>query len=138
MKRQEKYNTQKKDNVLIIIKQLNADFTVKTLSKQLNLNNYNYAISTIYRIVDELLCDGVVIKNLDNSNEATYRYVMPCNNHKHLLLKCNNCLEVFHISCDIVNDLNDHIYKKHKFLMDTSKIFLPGLCENCIKKEGKI
>lgn len=135
MIRPSKYSTANKDILLEIIKNVEYDFTAKDICNLLKNYEQNIALSTVYRIIDELFEDNVILKTLDNSNIAHYRYIVPCNDHDHLLLKCSKCSSVYHISCDIVNDLNSHLLKEHNFLIKANNVFLPGICKNCMKEE---
>lgn len=137
MSRPNKYNTVNKDKILEIVKSIDYDFCAKDIENKLKESNEFLAISTIYRIVDELLDEELIIKILDNENTKKYRYVTPCDEHEHLLLKCCKCSRVIHVSCDNIKKFNSHIFKEHKFSMNLNKVFLPGICEKCEREEEK-
>ncbi len=135
MAKRDRYNTINKEKIVEIVKNTDYDFIVKDIKNILDKNNENIAVSTIYRILNELLNDKIVLKVLTKSKETHYRYIKRCGSSNCLLLKCTKCGEIFHVSCEIISKLNEHIEKQHKFFMDINNNIITGICENCRKEE---
>ena len=119
------YNTKQKDLILDIIKSKNKEFTVKDIYKKVGL-------TTIYRLIDKLILDGLINKNVSD-NITYYQYLEKCGSDNHFYLKCEKCKEVKHIDCDCINELYNHIKIEHKFNLNKEKIIINGICRKCIK-----
>ena len=63
----EKYKTKQKEHILEIIKNKNKEFTVKDIYQELNKE---IGMTTIYRLIDNLVEDGII-----NKNEKYYYYL---------------------------------------------------------------
>lgn len=58
-----------------------------------------------------------------------------CHNHFHL--KCVKCGRLFHVSCDFLSQIEEHVYKHHIFLLTIPRTVLYGVCEDCQKNAGE-
>lgn len=121
------YNTKQKQIILNIIKQYNTNFTINDIY---NKTNKSVGLTTIYRLIDKLILDGLVNKYIDG-NYTYYEYLGNCTNNNHFYLKCNKCKRLIHVDCDCISDLYNHIYKKHNFIMNKNKIIINGICDKC-------
>ena len=125
-----KYNTKQKDLILDIIKKMNKEFTINDIYKELN---GSVGLTTIYRLVDSLIKDGLLHKDINNNNVTYYQYLEQCDEENHFYLKCDNCGKIIHIDCECINELSNHILKHHKFITNKEQIIINGICNNCIK-----
>ena len=123
------YNTKQKNDLLEIIKKEKHSFTVKDIYSKVN----GVGLTTIYRLVDKLVDEGVLTKNISKDNITYYQYLEECNHDNHFYLKCDNCGEMIHIDCDCIGELSEHISKEHKFKLSESHIIINGLCQKCSK-----
>lgn len=94
--------------------------------------------STIYRYLDNLVQENIIRKYVssETGGAACFQYINnqdKCNNHYHM--KCTKCGALIHLNCDEINELSNHIFKDHKFKLDTCKTVLYGTCEKCLNKE---
>ena len=121
------YNTKQKDLILDIIKSKNKEFTVKDIYEDLDKK---VGLTTIYRLIDKLILDGLITKNVSD-NITYYQYLEKCEHDNHFYLKCEICKEVKHIDCDCINELYDHIKNEHKFNLNKEKIIINGICNKC-------
>ena len=55
---------------------------------------------------------------------------------EHLHLKCTRCGRLFHLDCDFMDELRQHLLEEHGFLLQCSGDLLHGLCQECAAKEG--
>lgn len=76
MQRNNIYNTKQKDIILNVIKSKHSDFTIKDLYNELN---GDVGLTTIYRLIDKLVIDGHVSKEI-KSNKTFYHYLERCDN----------------------------------------------------------
>ena len=121
------YNTKQKDLILDVIKSKNKEFTVKDIYEDLDKK---VGLTTIYRLIDKLILDGLITKNVSD-NITYYQYLEKCEHDNHFYLKCEKCKEVKHIDCDCINELYDHIKNEHKFNLNKEKIIINGICNKC-------
>ena len=85
-----------------------------------------------------LVEEGMVRKYvLDGKSSACYQFLSDephlCQEHFHL--KCTCCGRLFHVSCDYLNQLGEHLLEHHGFVIDHTKTVLYGLCADCAAKE---
>jgi len=129
--RNESYNTKQKDIILQIIKKEETEFTVKDIYSKLN---NQVGLTTIYRLVDKLVEEGILNKSISKDNITYYQYLETCNEDNHFYLKCGNCGKIIHIDCDCIKELSHHILNNHKFIPSNKQIIINGICEKCIKE----
>lgn len=125
------YNTKTKDLINSAIKDFSNGFTVKELKDYFLSKNEKIGQTTIYRLLIELENSGIIKKYFDENNIAHYKYVYDCSSENHFYLKCIKCNKIMHVDCSCINELQSHIYKQHKFLLDAKNIILEGLCSSC-------
>ena len=128
------YNTKQKDLVFDVIKGKENEFTIKDIYNDLN---NKVGLTTIYRLIDKLVSDGLVNKYIDDNNITYYQYLEKCNHNNHFYLKCEICKNMKHIDCDCINELYNHIKNEHKFKLNKDKIIINGICQKC-SKEAKL
>lgn len=124
------YNTKQKNIILDIIKKQKKEFTIKDIYTKLDCK---IGLTTIYRLVDKLVDEGILTKNISKDNITYYQYLEKCDHDNHFYLKCDNCGEMIHIDCDCIGELSKHINKEHKFKLSESHIIINGLCQKCSK-----
>ena len=123
------YNTGQKEELLDIIKNMNCSFTVKDIS-----NKTDVGLTTIYRFIDKLDKEGLLSKEVGSDNTTYYQYLEKCDCDDHFYLKCSNCGELIHVDCECINELSEHIKKKHNFKLSKEHIIINGLCSKCSKR----
>ena len=128
------YNTKQKDKILENIKKQDKEFTIKDIYN--NLEN-KIGLTTIYRLVDNLVNTGRLNKYIGKDSITYYEYLEECNNDNHFFLKCFKCGKLIHIDCDCIKELYNHIYLTHKFIPNKEKNIINGICNNC-KNKGEI
>lgn len=125
------YNTKQKDKILEIIQKQEKQFTVKDIYNDLNKE---IGLTTIYRLIDNLVDTKRLNKYIGKDNITYYEYLEKCENNNHFFLKCDKCGRLIHIDCDCIIDLYNHILKKHNFIPNKDNIIINGICNNCINK----
>ena len=121
------YNTKQKENILNVIKSLNHEFTVKELYDKLT----GIGLTTVYRLVDKLVEEGIINKTIGKDNITYYQYLGVCNHENHFYLKCDKCSKLEHVDCDCISNLWDHISNHHEFSPSKEKVIINGLCKKC-------
>ena len=93
----------------------------------------NINITTVYRNLDKMTENGVLIKSKNPADESCfYQYAQPdqhCREHLHV--QCKKCGKLLHLDGDFMRKFNDYIRAEHGFELDFSDSMMIGLCENC-------
>lgn len=129
------YKTKQKDALLSFFKENNdKDYTSDYIMSYLNNHHTNVGKTTLYRQLDDLINKGIVKRFYnDELKRYSFQYInrTDCDNHFHL--KCIKCGIIEHLECNLVNNLLNHIYDDHHFIID-KKTMLYGTCINCKEK----
>ena len=133
------YKTKQREKILEHIKDsMDKHITAAEIVAQLNEAGPAVGVATVYRYLDKLVELGYVRKYiLDDKLGACYQYVHnneDCDEHFHL--KCVECGELFHISCDYMQGIDTHVLEHHGFRIDNTKTVLYGKCKSCHNKLG--
>ena len=142
MGRQE-YKTRQGELILSYLKSKTGyHVTAGDIISDLKKNGVSMGLATVYRRLDKLIKDGVVIKySLDGKNGALFEYVgdrqieEPCPSLAHL--KCERCGRLIHLECDEVSKLESHILESHGFRLNPKRTVFYGLCRECLEEDGK-
>ena len=127
------YNTKTKEAINEAVKEFSNGFTIKDIKALLDEKSIKIGLTTIYRLIDNLENKNVIKKYFDENNIAHYKYLNDCSSDNHFYLKCIKCEKIMHVDCNCINDLKTHIYKQHKFLLNSKNVILEGLCNDCSK-----
>ncbi|MBQ9181792.1 MAG: transcriptional repressor [Bacilli bacterium] len=122
------YKTKQKDVILDIIKNKKNEFTIKDIYVE---TEKSIGLTTIYRLVDKLIKNGTLSKNIGEDNVTYYQYLEDCNCDNHFYLKCTKCGKLIHVDCDCIGDLYNHILSIHKFSLSKEHIIINGICNIC-------
>ncbi|MCL2355422.1 MAG: transcriptional repressor [Oscillospiraceae bacterium] len=125
------YKTKQREVILDYLK-ANSD---KHLTVEDIANHFKNEVgqTTIYRYINMLVNDGLVRKYIVGIGQpACFQYTSTtkkCETHYHL--KCNKCNRVFHVECEMFEDVEKYLQEKHCFKIDNSKLLLYGICKQC-------
>ena len=121
-----RYSTKQKDVILNVISEIGRDFSIKDIFDKVSDST---SLTTIYRLIEQLEDEGVVEKIGNN-----YQYIEKCGCN-HFYLKCEKCGRLIHVECKFVEELQHHIEKDHKFLLNKDRIIINGICKNCLEEK---
>jgi Fur family ferric uptake transcriptional regulator len=124
----EKYNTKQRQKILDLIQSQGVDFTAKDLYESAG---HEIGLTTIYRCIESLEAEGIILRLSQENNTARYQYVEPCKHSDHFYLKCDRCGKLTHIDCEKTAGLTEHIAKEHHFLPTDTHIIISGHCASC-------
>ena len=136
MKRPAVYNTKQSEAILKYIASLEgAHVTAAQIVGHFEKRAVPIGRTTIYRHLDKLVESGKVRRyTTDGVSGACFQFISDeagCDSHFHL--KCDNCGELKHLECDLLRELDLHIFSDHAFRINALKTVLYGRCENCQK-----
>ena len=127
-----KYNTeQRKKLLLFLVSNKDKYVSAEEIERYVEKEKINVGLTTIYRFLNSLEKQGKVRVELKEHTKY-YQYILDeCEHHYHL--KCKECGKIIHLDCEEMEELKQHIYKDHSFIID-SKFEIYGLCEKCNNK----
>ena len=132
-----KRHTKQKDIVINFLKK-NKDnhLTAEQIVINLKKNNESVSQATVYRILGDLVKDGIVRKYITLDNKCScYQYVDnvdKCTKHYHLV--CDKCYKTIHFESEEVEKLKKELLNKEKFDLNLEKVVFYGRCKNCKEK----
>ena len=133
------YNTRIKKKILERFAD-NAEktYSAKDVHEALLKDGEKVNITTVYRNLDTMTGDGMLIRFKDGvSEKAIYKYSGKQGNcRSHLHMKCVECGEVIHLDCHFMNEIRTHIKSEHGFRLICSSSVIYGVCKNCEKTEN--
>ena len=130
MNKRENYSTKQKEKILNVIKSKEKEFTVKDIYNELK---EEVGLTTIYRLIEKLLEENRISKSIGKDNTTYYQFLEECSNENHFYLKCIECGSLTHVDCDCIEELTNHILRKHNFKPTKENIIIKGICNKCKK-----
>jgi Fur family ferric uptake transcriptional regulator len=113
-----------------------AHVTAAKIAEYFGKTKSSVGLTTVYRHLDKLAESGRVRKYfMGDDSSACYQYISDsadCAEHFHL--KCDACGALVHLRCDVLDEIPEHVYEEHSFLIDKSKVVFYGKCADCLKK----
>ena len=103
---------------------LSADDVVERVRGELPQVN----ASTIYRTLDLLVAEGLVLRTDLGGDRAYYE---PSHEHAHHHLVCERCGAVEHLHDEQLGDLRERILAGTGFVLGSGEITFFGLCARC-------
>ncbi len=92
--------------------------------------------TTIYRHLEKMVQDELVLKYMVEGSSACYEYVgddgKKSDDHYHL--KCEECGKLIHIHCEEIEELASHMMEHHQFRLNSARTVFYGICEECGRK----
>ena len=135
------YKTKQLDFLMSYIKENQGrHFTAEEVRSHFEAKQIPIGIATIYRQLEKLVADGTLQKYfIDEHSAACFEYAGEnCKAETpHFHLKCEACGNLFHIECDEIQELSEHLSKEHGFNLNPFRTVLYGICGAC-KKSAKI
>ena len=128
------YATANRKKILEFLKEnQNRTLTAAEIDAYLKSCNSEVNITTIYRYLDKLEKEGMVMKYVaEKGSQATYQYVEAGHNcEEHLHLQCIKCGRVIHLECHFMHEILEHVEKEHGFVMQCKNSIVYGTCRAC-------
>ena len=135
------YTTKTRQVILEYMKeQSEVTVSVSDIEQYLKEMGIKVNTTTVYRYLDKLCAEHVVIKYPDlNSDKAVFQFAgeeKKCTDHLHL--KCIRCGKVVHLDCDFMDELKEHLFRDHGFRLQCSGDMLHGICKDCENKSNQL
>ncbi len=130
---------QKQDRLFWVFEVPEGKLTISVadIEKYLKTEGIKVNTTTVYRYLDKLCAEHIVIKYPDlNSDKAVFQFAgeeKKCTEHLHL--KCIRCGKVVHLDCDFMDEFKEHLYKDHGFRRIAAGRYVYGICQDCENKK---
>lgn len=130
MERPAHYKTKQRDAILSYVASLGeAHVTAGEIAAHFKLRGEPVALTTVYRHLEKLESQGQICKTQTERSGANYRYIGACGDC--FFVKCEQCGETEHLSCDEMSSLRHHLFEKHSFHIIPAKTVMYGRCGTC-------
>ncbi|WP_077609248.1 Fur family transcriptional regulator [Clostridium sp. Marseille-P2415] len=130
-----RYRTKQQEIILNCLKKQKEVFcTVEQFIECLRRDGIHVGQTTVYRALERLTEDGVVIKipSVDGS-KAQFRYTGEELNSSVGKLVCLKCGCIIPLECSRLDEFSRHIHEEHQFKLDQQHMVLYGCCRKCQK-----
>ena len=89
--------------------------------------------TTLYRFLDKLIIEKKIVKYAaEKGKKATFQYIEDGHHcEEHLHLQCIKCGRIFHLECEFMDEISEHILKDHGFKLQCKNSILYGMCSAC-------
>lgn len=126
------YKTMQRASILSFLEaNISQAFTVKEIIEGIRSNSaasYSPSESTVYRIMSDLVKNGIVRRKINQNRE--YQYRLSNENIGKISVRCRICGAVHHIDekvcCEIIDEL-----KKNVSIGTDEDIEILGICDKC-------
>lgn len=127
------YNTRQKREMLAFLKRHDLEpYSLEDMVFQMQEQGEKIGRTTIYRYLEQLSEQGRVRKYQNAQGVTLYQHVGnsgSCASHFHMM--CRNCGRLYHVDCELMEDLARHIRAEHNFNLDLRETILVGVCGRC-------
>ena len=128
----QEYSTKQRSVILELLKESSAHTTVKDILLRLEEKGITVSTATVYRALEKFEKEGLVRKmSFGDGIGACYQYMGDGSCHGHFHLKCTECGELIHLSCDFLDKMEKHIYDEHSFTISSGRTVIYGKCAKC-------
>lgn len=130
-----KRNTKQKQFILDILTKSSKPMSINDIYQKIVIELPTIAKSTIYRNIDSLLSQNLIVKYYLNDNELFYQIKDNNHDHKHYVI-CDSCKKMFDLPLCPIHEIEDAM-KKEGFSISDHYIQISGTCKDCLKKKNE-
>lgn len=135
-RRSTQYKTKQKQNILDYLKlRANENIDANDIMQYLNTIGPSTSTATVYRILEQMVSNGIVKKYYVNGNtSANFLYVGDTPNDPdvpYFFLKCDKCGKIIRYTCPELKQIQEHLSSDNGFTLDS---ILCGICSQCAAK----
>ena len=135
------YRTNQKETVLNYIQNYpQAHFTAADLFASLKQEGYKIGLTTVYRHLDRLVDEGILVKSIVDENTPACFELSGHDGQQHSACyhcKCTKCGKLIHLHCDEITKLEQHILADHGFMVLPERTVFFGICQECRMAGGE-
>ena len=132
------YHTRPRESVLACVKESAGEhMTAQQIADRLRANGEKIGLTTVYRCLDKLVGDGVLVKYAAADGESACFRLAGCGSENCFHVKCESCGAFFHLTCDHLSEVAAHMLDDHDFTVDPYKTVFYGTCGECRRRQSK-
>ncbi len=130
------YKTKQMEEILTFLKSAQGrHVTVNEICQYFEDQGISVGTTTIYRHLERMVEQGLVAKyTIDNTSSACFEYLDKqehCQKPVCYHCKCEKCGKLFHMQCEEVSKLQEHMRGAHGFEINPMRTVFYGLCKDC-------
>ncbi len=128
----QEYSTKQRSVILDFLKSTSDHVTASDILRYFKEKDIKISTATVYRTLDKLEGEGILKKmNLGDGLGACYQYTRDSSCTQHFHLKCIECGELIHLSCEFLAEMEKHIFSEHSFTISAGRTVIYGKCAKC-------
>ncbi|MCI1480657.1 MAG: transcriptional repressor [Eggerthellaceae bacterium] len=132
------YKTRQRGEVIAVLENAHgAHVTAKQVHEELARGGSTIGAATVYRQLERLVDEGLARRyNLGPGEAACYEYTAgnPCAHEHCFHCVCTVCGKLYHVECDHLAEIADHLSQEHGFAVDPQRTVFYGVCKECRDK----
>jgi Fur family ferric uptake transcriptional regulator len=126
-------SSKRRDFIFDFVVQKNGHFTIDDLYRQILAIDPLIGIATIYRTARLLVESGILTEHTFGEKKGFFELTRhQFTNHGHLV--CLKCGKIIEFQCNVIDDYQVRLEKKHRFKINSHKFEIYGTCPDCLKK----
>ena len=132
------YKTRQRSAVVAVLEGADgAHMTAKQVHEELVCRGSSIGAATVYRQLERMVDEGLARRyNLGPGEAACYEYTAgdPCAREHCFHCVCTVCGKLYHVECDYLGDIAEHLSQEHGFSVDPQRTVFYGVCKECRAK----
>lgn len=130
------YQTRQRAQILEVLRaQEGRHCTAEEVLSALRTRGHTVGKATVYRYLDKLVQEGLVQKYIGEGG-ACFQFIGEDTCREHFHLKCEQCGELVHLECHVLETLSAHLEEEHRCRVNRFRTVLYGLCPRCAKEDA--
>ena len=125
-------NTKQRSLIISILNSAKKPLSANEIQKRALVKQPNIALTTIYRNIDAMLENKIIVRHRIDDKE--YCYELKKDAHSHYLV-CKGCKKKIAISECPIDEIMGSIAKKTGFHITSHNVELEGYCNDCEEKK---
>lgn len=130
------YRTKQQELIFSYLEETKGShFTAEDIRVYFERKQITLGIATIYRQLEKLVTEGQVQKYyIDEHSASCFEYTgekVSYDAEKHFHLKCQNCGKLFHVECEELAEIAEHLKCEHGFELNPFRTVFYGICKDC-------
>ena len=126
--------TAEREAILEKIFSIHSHFDADDLVFMLRGGKNRVSKATIYRTLDLLVKSNLIIEHQLRDKKKIYEHVLGHSHHDHLI--CLYCSKTIEFDEPMIEDFQDRVCEKLKFIPERHSLRIFGKCQSCQKKKA--
>ncbi len=130
------YKTKQMEEILAFLKSAQGrHVTVSEICQYFEDRDISVGTTTVYRQLERMVKQGLVAKyTIDSKSSACFEYLNEqecCQKPVCYHCKCEKCGKLFHMQCEEITKLEQHMQGEHGFEINPRRTVFYGICRDC-------